>query len=220
MELHKFDIPILQEIYSSIADIEVGTTSDLVEKALADKVNVLTIVDALTKGINTVGDKFEELECFLPEMMMAAEEMEKAMAIVQPHLDKLNLNEGAPGKVVIATIQGDIHDIGRNIVITMLRTSGFIVVDLGHDVKADIIIRKAEEVKADVIGLSSLLTTSLPFSRDMIDLLNELKLREKYIVVMGGAAVTPKFVEEIGADGYCADAARGVKVIRQLLEKR
>jgi methylmalonyl-CoA mutase cobalamin-binding domain/chain len=217
MELHKFNNALLQQIYESMVEINVDETPGLVDQAIEAKVDVLEIVDALTKGIDVVGEKFENLECFLPELMISAKAMEKCMATVRPLLEKLNLAGGSPGTIVVATLQGDIHDIGRNIAIVMLKASGFTVYDLGHDVKPDVIIQKARELNADVIGLSSLLTTSLPFSRDMMNLLKEQNLRDKFLVVMGGGAVTPDYVERIGADGFCGDAPNGVKMIRHLL---
>lgn len=217
MDLSTFNKPLLQEIYDSMVEIDVDSTPSLVEKAVAENIDVLEILDALTKGINTVGDKFEALECFLPELIIVADAMEQSMEIIRPLLDKLNLANGSSGTIVIATLQGDIHDIGRNIATVMLKASGFQVIDLGHDIKPDVIIQKAEELNADVIGLSSLLTTSLPFSKDLVNLLKEQKIREKYKVVMGGGAVTPDYVEKIGADGFAGDAANGVRLIRRIL---
>lgn len=220
MELFKFDNELLQAIYTSMVEIDADATPGLVEKAVAQKVDVLEILDALTKGINTVGDKFEALECFLPELIIVADAMEQSMETIRPLLDKLNLATGSSGTIVIATLQGDIHDIGRNIFTVMLKASGFQVIDLGHDVKPDVIIQKAEELKADVIGLSSLLTTSLPFSKDLISLLNAQDLRKKYKVVMGGGAVTPDYVEKIGADGFSSDAASGVRLVRRVISEK
>lgn len=220
MELSRFDNELLQEIYTSMVEIDVDSVPALVEKAIDQKVDILQILDALTKGINTVGDKFEALECFLPELIIVADAMEQSMVILRPLLDKLSLAAGSSGTVVIATLQGDIHDIGRNIFTVMLKASGFAVYDLGHDVKPDVIISKAEELNADVIGLSSLLTTSLPFSKDLINLLKAQNLRDKYKVVMGGGAVTPEYVEKIGADGFSGDAANGVRLVRRVISEK
>jgi len=220
MDLFKFDNELLQEIYTSMVEIDVDSVPALVEKAIEKKVDVLEILDALTKGINTVGDKFEALECFLPELIIVADAMEQSMVILRPLLDKLSLATGSSGTVVIATLQGDIHDIGRNIFTVMLKASGFKVFDLGHDVKPDVIINKAEELNADVIGLSSLLTTSLPFSKDLINLLKAQDLRDRYKVVMGGGAVTPDYVEKIGADGFASDAASGVRLVRRVISEK
>lgn len=220
MELFKFNDDLLQAIYNSMVEIDVDSTPALVEKAVEKKIDVLEILDALTKGINTVGDKFEALECFLPELITVADAMEQSMETIRPLLDKLNLSSGSTGTIVIATLQGDIHDIGRNIFTVMLKASGFQVYDLGHDVKPDVIIQKAEELHADVIGLSSLLTTSLPFSKDLVSLLQAQNLREKYKVIMGGGAVTPDYVEKIGADGFSSDAASGVRLVRRVLAEK
>lgn len=220
MEYYKFENASLQEIYDAMVEIEGQKTPSLAEKAFRDGVDVLQIVDALTKGINTVGDKFEAMECFLPELVVAAGIMDECMKFLRPELEKKKLSVGISGTIVIANLQGDIHDIGRSIASVMLQASGFVVHDLGHDVKPDFIIDKAVEYKADVIGLSSLLTTSLPFSKDTINLLKERGLRDQFKVVMGGAAVTPGYVEAIQADGYCKDATQGIKVISSLLSGR
>jgi methanogenic corrinoid protein MtbC1 len=217
MEQPKFDNEILQEIYQAMVDIDEEAPPRLVRKALDAHIDVLKIIEALTKGINKVGDKFEALECFLPELITAANIMEESMTILRPLMDKMKLADLTLGTIVIATLQGDIHDIGRNIASVMLRASGFVVHDLGHDVKPDVIINKAEELKANVIGLSSLLTTSLPYAKDTLRLMKERNLRDKFIVVMGGGAVTAEYSRQVGADGYCADAASGVRVIQQLL---
>jgi len=217
MEYYKFENPLLQEIYNAMVEIDSDNAPALAKKALQNEVDVLQIVDALTKGINTVGDRFEAMECFLPELIIAAGLMNEAMEFLRPELDKRDLSVGASGTIVVANLQGDIHDIGRNIATVMLQASGFVVHDLGHDVKPDLIIDKAVELKADVIGLSSLLTTSLPYAKDTINLLKERGLREKFKVVMGGAAVTPDYCTSIQADGYCKDAAQGIKVISSLI---
>lgn len=220
MEYHKFENKPLQEIYDAMVEIDEENTPQLAKKAFDDGVDVLQIVDALTKGINTVGDKFEAMECFLPELIMAAGIMEECMKFLRPELQKQNLSVGTSGTIVMANLQGDIHDIGRNIATVMLQASGFIVHDLGHDVRPDVIIDKAVELNADVIGLSSLLTTSLPFARDTVNLLKELGLRDRFKVVMGGGAVTPDYCEVIQVDGYAKDAAQGVKVISKILAER
>jgi len=217
MEYHKFDNEALQSIYDGMVDIDEEKTPGLAEKAFSDGEDVLKIVDALTKGINTIGDKFEAMECFLPELIIAAGIMEKAMDFLRPELEKQDLEVGTAGTMVIANLQGDIHDIGRNIATVMLQASGFVVHDLGNDVKPDVVIDKAVELKADVIGMSSLLTTSLPFAKDTVNLLKEQGLRDQFKVVMGGGAVTPDYCEGIQVDGYCKDAAHGVRVISELI---
>ena len=217
MENHKFDNEKLKGIYDAMVEIDVEKTPKLAKKAFQDEEDVLKIVDALTKGINRVGDQFEAMERFLPELIIAAGIMDEAMTFLRPELEKLDLVDGNSGTVVVANLQGDIHDIGRKIASVMLKASGFVLHDLGSDVKPDVIIDKAEELNADVIGLSSLLTTSLPFAKDTVNLLKEQGLRDKFKVVMGGGAVTPDYCESIQVDGYCKDAAQGVKVISEML---
>ncbi len=220
MTPREFDHDVLQEIYTAMVNIDTERTPGLVEQALASGEDVLKIINALTQGINKVGDKFEAMECFLPELILAADVMENSMAILRPEIARLDMKVGPTGTIAIATVQGDIHDIGRNIVTAMLRASGFTVHDLGHDMKADLIIDKALNLNADIIGLSSLLTTSLPYARDVLHLLEARGLRSRFKVVMGGGAVTPEYCKQVGADGYGRDAASGVKLVQQLLAGR
>ena len=212
-----FGNEILDQIYESMVLVEEDKTTELVGQALASGIDVLKITNALTEGITTVGEKFECLEYFLPELILAGNAMESSLDILQPEIERLNVDVGPTGTIAIANVQGDIHDIGRSIVAMMLRVSGFKVHDLGHDVKPDSVIDAALEVKADVIGLSSLLTTSLPFARDVLDLLAERGLRDQFKVIMGGGAVTPEYCEEMGMDGYASDAVAAIKLMQRLL---
>ncbi|MGI6684131.1 MAG: cobalamin B12-binding domain-containing protein [Bacillota bacterium] len=209
---------LLKEICASMVAINEEETEKLVNKALAEGTDVLKIVAALTEGINKVGDKFELMEYFLPELIMAAEIMQKIMATLKPEIEKMNVSTGSNVGIVVANIQGDIHDIGRQILCTILSVSGFKVYDLGHDVKADKIIDKALEVNANIIGLSTLLTTSLPFAVDLFKLLEERKLRDRFKVIMGGGAVTQEYAQQVGADGYGRDARAAVKVVEELMQ--
>lgn len=208
---------LLDKIFQSIVAADVEATARLVGEAVAAGVDVMQIVEALTNSINTLGAKFEALECFLPELILGANAMEKAMAVLRPELERLQLQVGSSGTVVMANIQGDIHDIGRDIVVTMLRVAGLKVHDLGHDVKSDLIIDKAMEYRAEIIGLSSLLTTSLPYSREVLSLLEARGLRNRFKVIMGGGAVTPEYCRQVGADGYAENAAAAVNLVQQLL---
>ena len=212
-----FGNDVLDQIYESMVQVEEDRTTELVAKALGSHIEVLRITDALTQGITTVGEKFESLEYFLPELIMAGNAMEKSLEILQPEIERMNVSVGPTGTIAMANVQGDIHDIGRSIVSMMLRVSGFKVHDLGHDVKPDNVIDAALEVKADVIGLSSLLTTSLPFARDVLALLQERGLRQRFQVIMGGGAVTPEYCDEVGMDGYAPDAVAAVKLMQRLM---
>jgi methylmalonyl-CoA mutase cobalamin-binding domain/chain len=210
----------LQRITEAMAALETDAVPKLVKDALESGYPAQSIVDALTVGINTVGEKFEAMEYFLPELMTAAAAMDESMDILRPAFARDGVAVGNKGTIVLATVQGDIHDIGRNILAAMLHAAGFTVHDLGHDVQPDLIIDKALESKADVIGLSSLLTTSLPFGNQVLRLLVARGLRERFAVAMGGGAVTPAYVDQVGADGYARDAAAGVKLMQQLVAGR
>jgi methylmalonyl-CoA mutase cobalamin-binding domain/chain len=164
-----------------------------------------------------VGKRFERNEYFLPELMMAGRALKGAMEIVKPVLlEKYAGGDGqVKGKVVSATIQTDIHDIGKNIVSSMLTAAGFEVIDMGVDVPIKSIIEKAEEIEAQIICLSALLTTSMPFMKDLIKLLEARGLRQKYIVLVGGASVNADWARAIGADGTAKNAADAVKLARE-----
>ncbi|HBI28000.1 MAG TPA: cobalamin-binding protein [Peptococcaceae bacterium] len=211
------DKDILQHICTAIETPDPDETVKAVEKAVDFGVAPLEIVGALTDGITTLGDKFERMECFLPELILGADAMDVSMKLLKPKIEELNLETGPAGTVVISNIQGDIHDIGRDIVVTMLRVAGYQVEDMGHDVKPNLMIDKALECDADIIAVSTLLTTSLPFAREVLRLLDARGLSGKFKVVMGGGAVTPEYCEEIGA-GYGDNAAAAVKLVKELID--
>lgn len=219
MGQEKYENKTLQQIHEEMAGIHKEELLAAVPKALNDGTPALDIVDALRSGLKVVGDDFEEMVRFLPELIMAADLMQEAMKILDPELAKLDLSAGPSASIVLANIQGDIHDIGRNILGAVLRASGFAVHDLGHDVKADAIIDKALEHEADIIGLSSLLTTSLPYADEVLRLLKDRGLRDRFKVVMGGGAVTPEYCEKVGADAYGKDAGAAVDLLQNLISE-
>ncbi len=207
---------ILQKITESVIDTDEGDAAELAQEALDLGVNVFTIVDALTAGINELGRQFENLECFLPELILGGNAMEEAMKVLEPEIDKHVEKAAEPIRLVVGNLQGDIHDIGREILCTMLRVAGFTVYDLGNNIKANVFVEKAIEYNADFIGLSSLLTTSLPFSKDVVALRNATGNKDKIKIIMGGGAVTPEYVEQIGADGYSGTAVEAVELVKKL----
>jgi len=172
----------------------------------------------LAEGIKNIGNLFERGEIFLPELIMAAEAMKAGTEILMSEVRKRGLNVKKLGKVVIGTVQGDIHDIGKNIVISMLEASGFKVIDLGVDVPAEEFIKKVKEVQPDVLGMSALLTTTAPEQSRVIEMLKDSGLRDKVKVIIGGAATSESWADEIGADAYAADAVEAVKKIKHLIE--
>lgn len=210
---------ILEDIAGAVIEGDKEQVMAVVNKALAQNVNPMDIIEkGLTQGIHIVGDKFEKMEMYLPEMLMSAEAMKAGVEVVKPHI-----KEGAilqEGVVVIGTVQGDVHDIGKNIVAFYLDVSGFKVYDLGKDTPPYVFAEQAEEKGADIIGISALLTSTMAYIPDVIDELKGRGLREKYIVMVGGGAVTPEWASRIGADGYGADFAEAARVAKQLMRTR
>lgn len=192
-----------------------------VQKAIAAGQSPLAIIgEVLNPSLREVGDRFGSGELFLPELIMAAEAMQSAMVILQPILEANKEKVKSPGRVVMATVQGDIHDIGKNIVCALLRANGFDVLDLGKDVAASEIISKAEEFNADVIGLSSLLSTTMPYCRDTLNLLEETDKKDKFVVFVGGGATSEDFARSIGAEFGGPHAEAGVERMRKAVEGR
>jgi trimethylamine corrinoid protein len=187
-------------------------------QALEASIGPLEAVEmGLAQGMQVVGDRFEADEIYLPELMMAGEAFKAAMAVLDPEIKKQTVQIANAGTVLLATVKGDLHSIGKNIVATVLEANGFSVVDLGIDRAALEIIEEAEKAKVDVIGLSALMSTTIPYQKEVIDALNELNLREKYRVIVGGGPVTQEWADEIGADGYGKDPVQAVGLLKTLL---
>lgn len=181
---------------------------------------VEAIQKGFAKGMETVGINFESGKFYLPEMMLAAQAMNAGVKVLESSIaSKGSQTLEKTGRVVLATIQGDMHDIGKNIVRLLMSTSGFDVIDLGKDVKVTRIIEEAEEKRADIIGVSALMTTTMAYMPELIDALCEMDIRDRFKVMVGGAPVTPEWANEIGSDGYGKDAVGAVRVARELLGK-
>ena len=211
---------IIQEISEFLQKGRAKNVKTLVQQALEEGVDAKEILnDGLLDGMMIIGGKFKRNEVFVPEVLVAARAMNAGMEVLAPKLVEMG-NEPV-GKAVIGTVKGDLHDIGKNLVVMMYKGAGFEVIDLGVDVEPETFVEKAEEVGADVIGMSALLTTTMPNMKGAIDLLNEKGIRDKYIVMIGGAPITESFAEEIGADYYTVDAATAAEVAKQaVLEKK
>jgi corrinoid protein of di/trimethylamine methyltransferase len=192
--------------------------------ALDQGIDPVTILNqGLMDGADVVGKKFEKGEYFLPHLMLAGRALKAAMEVLEPVLKAHYAAQGTgenAGVVVLATVQTDIHDIGKNIVSSMLTASGFQVHDMGVDVPIKSIIAKAQEVNADIIALSALLTTSMPFMRDVIQLLDAMGQRSRFKVIVGGASVDQNFTERIQADGTAPNAVQAVQLARRLVEQK
>jgi len=212
----------LEEIKESIVAGDREAAPRATEEALAAGVDPLDILnEALMAGADEVGVRFETGEYFLPELMLTGRALKAAMAVLEPSLQALYAEnpdlQKQPGIVVIATVHRDIHDIGKNMVSSMMTAYGFEVHDLGVDVPVKTILNKAKEVNADIIACSALLTTSMPIMRDMLKLMEATGDRQRFKVMVGGAPVTPEFAKEIGADGTAENAVTAVQLAQQLI---
>ncbi len=209
---------ILNGLAEAIIKGDEEKAKEMAKKAIEANIDpLIAINEGLMKGMQKVSEDFNKLIIYLPEVMMAAEAMKAALSILEPKILEKKIKEEKK-KVVIGTIQGDIHDIGKNIVALLLKANGFEVHDLGRDVPVDDFINKAEEVNADIIAASTLLSTSMPYMEDLINLLKERGLRDKYIVMVGGGPVTREWAVSIGADGYGEDGEEAVKVAKELIK--
>lgn len=185
------------------------------KKLLETKFDPKEALDKLTKGMQKVGEKFENLEIFLPEMMMSADAMLGVKKVLEPKFKEI-ADESTSGTVVIGTAEGDEHTIGKDIVITMLKASGVNIHDLGTDVGPLQFIKQADEFAADFIGISALMTTTMPTQQEVIEMLKEKGIRENYKIIVGGSPVTAEWAKEIGADGYASNAAEAVTLVQNL----
>jgi len=211
---------LLKAMAQCIIDGEAEVAADLAKQALDEGMNPL---EAITKGympgVNDVGDSFACGNVFLPELVMAGEAMKAAIAVLEPELKRQGTSREILGKVVLATVEGDIHEIGKSLVGTMLTAAGFEVYDLGVNVPADKIMAKVEEVDADIVGLSALLTTTMVRQKEVIEAMDKKGLRNKTRVMVGGAPVTSDWVQKIEADGYSEDAIGAVNTAKNLMKE-
>lgn len=210
---------LIQEISEFLQKGRAKQVKTLVQQALDEGINPKEILnDGLLGGMMIIGAKFKNNEVFVPEVLVAARAMNAGITILEPKL--IEVGNKPLGKAIIGTVKGDLHDIGKNLVTMMLKGAGFEIYDIGVDVEATAFIDKAEEVGADVICMSALLTTTMPNMRDVIQLMEERGVRDKYIVMVGGAPVNATFASEIGADYYTPDAASCAEVAKQAVLER
>ena len=192
---------------------------ELTQSALDQKIPLQTIItQALTAGMQVVGEKFSKKEYFIPDMLASAEAVGEAMDILKPYLEESNVE--TKGKFVIATVKGDIHDIGKSIVAILLRGAGYEVDDLGIDVPTEKIVGIIKEDKPEFLGLSALLTTTMLVMGEIVEALKENGVRDEVKVLIGGAAVSDEYAQEIGADGYCVDGFDAIKKLDAFQEAK
>jgi corrinoid protein of di/trimethylamine methyltransferase len=209
---------LLEQISKSLVDGDPDATFSLTGQALSAGLEPLTIIrEGLMPGMNTVGEYFAKGDYFLPDLIIAAEGMKRAMELLEPELSSRQQVLESPGTVVMGTVKGDIHEIGKSLVATMLSANGFKVYDLGVDVPIANFINKIKETNANLVGLSALLTTTMTMQREVVKALVAEGLRDQVKVMVGGAPVTRGWAEEIGADGYAEDAMGAVALARRLV---
>jgi len=203
------------DLYDGLGEEIVEGTEILLERGW-DAKKVLD--DALVGGMNIVGEDFRDGILFVPEVLLAANAMKAGMAVLRPLLAETGAKP--VGKMVIGTVKGDIHDIGKNLVGMMMEGAGFEVVDIGINTDAETYIEALRKERPDILGMSALLTTTMPYMKVVIDAMKEAGIRDDYIVMVGGAPLNEEFGQAVGADAYCRDAATAVEMAKQLVSER
>ena len=212
---------LLEALKSAVEKYEPEKAKQVAKEILNAQMDPLNVIDeVLVPTMSLIGDKFDKMEIFLPELVVAAEAMQAATRILMEPLKKSTERPVTKGKVVLGTVYGDVHDIGKNIVKIMLEVAGFEVFDLGNKVPSMQFIEKAEEVNADIIALSALMATTMGSQKEVIELLEALEKRDDYIVIIGGAPTTVAWQKEIGADGWAETAAGAAKITAKLIEEK
>ena len=211
---------ILEALKKSVVDADEKLLMQTIDSAVQAEIDpVKAIKEGLSPAMQEVGEKMERGEVFLSQVMLSAETMKRGIETFIAKIPSERKREAVIGTIVIGTVQGDIHDIGKNMVASMFTAAGFRVYDLGKDVPIRKFIEEAQRVDADVIAISALMTVTSPFMRDLIKALQDLGVRERYKVIVGGGPVTNEYAEEIGADGYGNDMMEAVKAAEKLIKK-
>jgi len=206
---------VLDEITQTLIEGDADEVARLTQKALSEGLAPGEVLrKGLIAGMNVVGDRFKKEEMFVPEVLVAAQAMHAGMDVLQPHLTAGEATSA--GTVVLGTVQGDLHDIGKNLVGMMIEGAGYKVIDLGIDIPAAKFVAAVKEHRPDVLGMSALLTTTMPAMGEVIKALEEAGLRDKVKVIVGGAPLTQEFADKLGADGYGPDATSAVDLVRDL----
>ncbi|MGD8208424.1 MAG: corrinoid protein [Desulfobacterales bacterium] len=212
---------ILDNLANAVIAGKKDLARDNAQAAIDNKIDPLEALEqGISKGMLTVGEKFESGESYLPELIMAADVFNAAMEILKPAIEANQTDIKKSGTLLLATVKGDVHNLGKNIVATVMETHGFEVVDLGVDQPTLDIIDAAQANQADVIGLSAVMTTTMPYQKELIDTLQELKIREQFIVLVGGGPINQQWADEIGADGYGETAMDAVNIATQKINAK
>jgi corrinoid protein of di/trimethylamine methyltransferase len=212
---------LLDTLKQAVRDGEDGDAAQAAQALLDMKVAPLEIIKScITPALDEIGIAFENGEAYLPELMLAGDAARAALDLIVPQISSEDAQQAVRGTVVIGTIFGDAHDIGKNIVIALLAAYGCKIIDLGINVPVRDYIETAQKENADIIAISSLITTSLPYQREIINQLRDRSMRDKFFVIVGGGPVTPEWTEQIGADGYGRDAKDAASLVMNLLESK
>lgn len=210
---------ILENLRRAVKEYDLKGAASLAKKAMEDKVDPIKALDALTEAIREVGDGFGKGELFLPELISAAEALQSATPIIEEEIKKTGAKRESLGRVVAGTVFGDIHNIGKTMVCTLLTADGFEVIDLGIDVEAGRFVEAVKKHKPDILAMSALLTMTASEQQKVVEALKKEGIRDKVKVIVGGGAISEEFAKTIGADGYDATAPGGVKLARSLIGK-
>lgn len=207
----------LEALSKLVEDGEAEAARETAKNLLSGGRDPVEMIECMTRTMARVGDQFARLEIFLPEIMLAGEALSAVVAEMAPYLEKSG-GRRIKGKVVLGVVKGDLHEIGKNIVKLILETNGFEVKDLGYNVDSLTFVKEAEAMGADIIGASSLMTTTMPRQKEIIDILKEKGIRDRFKVIIGGAPTSRLWAEKIGADLYCPDARSTPELIAELLK--
>ncbi|MDU1320034.1 MAG: corrinoid protein [Clostridium botulinum] len=210
---------LIKKLSESVVEMEEEETVELAKECIEKNISAYEAIDkGLANGMNRAGELYEEGEYYIPELLMCSDAMYSGLEILKPHLKKNDL--GKKHKIVIGVIQGDTHDIGKNLVKIMMETEGFEVVDLGRDVPPRDFVDKAKEIEADIICMSTLMTTTMDGMEEVIKLLKEEGIREKVTVMIGGGPISQNFADKIGADVYTTDASKAAKYAKKIIAEK
>lgn len=212
------DQALLEKMSQAIIALDKDAAIEAVEAAISEGMSPLkAIEEGLQPGIKTVGERFETFECYLPELIGSAQAFTAAMDVLEPIIAQMSDNQKNNGTVVMGTVKGDIHKIGKDIVVLLLKTRGFNVIDLGENIPASEFLKAAQKHNANIIGLSALLNTTMPAQQEVINLFKEQGIRDDYTIMVGGAPISQKWADQIGADGYAKTAEEAVKLAFDLM---
>ena len=205
-----------QGLYEAVVDMDEDRAAELARQVVAEGYDAYAAIeDGLSRGMDKVGELYEQEEYFIPELLLCSDAMYAGIDILKPHIVRQENSERHV--VVIGVVEGDTHDIGKNLVKIMLESAGFEVIDLGRDIKPQAFLKAAKEHEAEIIALSTLMTTAMPAMKEVIDLLEEKQLRKNYKVVIGGGPISPGFAKKIKADAYAVNAAEAARIAKELV---